>query len=354
MRLLLEKGVKLDAYQGSGLTCLHKAAEKGHTSIARLLIEKGADVEATTEAKVMTALHYSAMNGHTEIAQLLIENGASVDTTSGENGWTALHWTVGDRHVSTARLLIENGAEVEATADNGLTVLQHTFEHPHWEKGMIELLLESGADITTVPLSRVNFELRRAAEKNEKELVRIMLDKGLDLRTMAGNYGDYGRWALEDALRAANYEIADLLIERGADTDRLEMSGFVMHHRSRKQTPMQWAARNGYEGLARLATRFWLDPEATSDGMTPLHDAARGGYGVIVQCLLQREAKVNEKSQKGEKSALHWVAEGGHEEVVRLLLKNGADVKLKAGDGTTALQLAEQAGHEPIVELLSR
>ena len=68
----------------------------------------------------------------------------------------------------------------------------------------------------------------------------------------------------------------------------------------------------------------------------------------IVQVLLDRGAKVNEKTDSGW-TVLHGAARCGHVEVVRLLLENGVDVAAKEIDGGTALHSAAACGHEMVV-----
>ena len=50
------------------------AAWKGHTAIAQLLIDKGADVNARGN-KGSTALMIAASNGHTDIVKALLDKG---------------------------------------------------------------------------------------------------------------------------------------------------------------------------------------------------------------------------------------------------------------------------------------
>jgi hypothetical protein len=79
---LLAAGSKVNSKQpGSGSTPLNTAAVFGRTAIAKLLIEKGADV-SVPNADGNTALHIASFFSHLDFVKLLLENGASVDAKS--------------------------------------------------------------------------------------------------------------------------------------------------------------------------------------------------------------------------------------------------------------------------------
>ncbi|KAJ4168311.1 hypothetical protein NW754_013645 [Fusarium falciforme] len=74
-RLLLEKGADLEVKDRNGYTLLMLAALKGHEAVARLLLERGADLEAKI-GNGNTPLMLATYNGHEAVARLLLEKGA--------------------------------------------------------------------------------------------------------------------------------------------------------------------------------------------------------------------------------------------------------------------------------------
>jgi ankyrin repeat protein len=70
VRLLLEKGADVEAKDNNGGTALYRAAGSGHEAMVRLLLEKGADVEAKNNNGWM-ALYRAAGSRHEAVVQLL-------------------------------------------------------------------------------------------------------------------------------------------------------------------------------------------------------------------------------------------------------------------------------------------
>ena len=99
-----------------------EAAFHGHLAICRLLIDKGAQVEARNFGG-STPLHYAASQGHIEIVRLLCDRGADVEARN-INGWRPLHWAAYIGHISVVKELIEErNAEINARNEDGRTAL---------------------------------------------------------------------------------------------------------------------------------------------------------------------------------------------------------------------------------------
>ena len=107
----------------NGWTCLMTAINNGHLVICRLLLDKGAQVEAKSSFG-WTQLHFAASRGHGEIVRLLCDRGADVEARDNE-GWRPLHDAAYHGHISVVKELIEErNVEINARIDSGQTALR--------------------------------------------------------------------------------------------------------------------------------------------------------------------------------------------------------------------------------------
>ena len=92
-------------------TILYDACKNGHVDAARLLLDKGAEVDRATEDGT-TPLYIACYNGHVDAARLLLDNGADVHKVSNDNR-TPLHGASYNGHIDVVRLLLANGANAD-------------------------------------------------------------------------------------------------------------------------------------------------------------------------------------------------------------------------------------------------
>jgi ankyrin repeat protein len=86
VRLLLDKGADVNARSKQGRTPLViAAAHDGNIEVMRLLIKKGADVKAKSPDG-FTALISAASHGNVEAVKLLLARGADVNAQSSPSG----------------------------------------------------------------------------------------------------------------------------------------------------------------------------------------------------------------------------------------------------------------------------
>ncbi|WP_257266337.1 ankyrin repeat domain-containing protein [Endozoicomonas sp. ONNA2] len=94
------------------MSLLYIAVIGRYVELARLLIEKGADVNYALKKGGFTALTCAAQIGFIEIVQLLIDNGANIDQ-AGNDGATPLYYAAQEGHTEIVKLLLAYDADPE-------------------------------------------------------------------------------------------------------------------------------------------------------------------------------------------------------------------------------------------------
>lgn len=120
---------------------LHRAAWKGNAGIATLLLDKGAEVNATI-GPGETALHIAASAGKVPVVALLLKRGATVDAPD-THGYTPMHRVSNDE---AAQLLVSAGADASARNKMGETPLHNAARYA--TIGRAVTLCAAGADVT--------------------------------------------------------------------------------------------------------------------------------------------------------------------------------------------------------------
>lgn len=122
------------------LTALHGAAYKGEVEVARLLISRGADVNARA-SDGNTPLVEAATHNRLDMVKLLLDSGADVNAAN-DRGDIPLHWAAARGNQEVVRLMILKGADVNARNNDGNTPLGLAVSKGHEE--MTEMLRQSG------------------------------------------------------------------------------------------------------------------------------------------------------------------------------------------------------------------
>ena len=91
-KAIIAKGGNVNASTNDGATPLHSAAIgiKNNTHLLKILLTKGANINAGKDSVIGTPLLYSARYGDVDIANILVNNGADISATD-ESGNTTLH-----------------------------------------------------------------------------------------------------------------------------------------------------------------------------------------------------------------------------------------------------------------------
>jgi hypothetical protein len=115
---------------GGGRSPLMWAAFRGDTSIMKLLIDAGADVNGV--GGLGTPLAQATWAGHTAAARLLLERGANVHITGPRDGYAPLHWAASSEegNDALAKLLLAHGADPNQGGGEHIDAFMGTLQTP--------------------------------------------------------------------------------------------------------------------------------------------------------------------------------------------------------------------------------
>ena len=210
---LLTFFLPLMAQDGAGLieSIMYQEFDK-----AKELIENGVDVNYQDKSSGSTALMLACQYNFIEIAAFLIENKADLNVQA-KNGQTALMAAAGSSE-DLFNLLLSKGADIKIKETNGTTVLTQACMGVITEKvtlNVVKTILDKGIDVNEAPSSGRTQGytcLMMAARNNQLKLAKILINRGADVNIKAND----GNTALGLARKENNTEITELLIKQGA------------------------------------------------------------------------------------------------------------------------------------------
>lgn len=316
-----------------GYSILHQAAFYRSTTVTRLLLESGADVNAQSYEGIHP-LHIlgileeddESSNLSEEVATLLLNYDADIEGRD-NSGRTALHTAASFGSSKIALLLLKAGADIHAICYNERTAL-----HYSTEAEMALFLLEMGADVNAKDCLGVTPLQFASFSRLNSDTVRVLCEYGADRRMRSKN----GRVALHYAAVYGDEVSVELLLHHATDTVNFE------DHFGK--TPLHLAIEMKNLGIAGLLLKNGANVAAkTKDGQTVLHQAAAGqGEWFIIglidsmssfcehehMMIFTDEEFLNTKDKDGC-TALHLATIHRLSRFSWLLLRLGADVKDK-------------------------
>lgn len=306
----------------------------------------------------------AARTGDVASVKLLLEHGANVNASEDANGQTALMWAVAQRQTEIVDLLLDSGADVRARSKSSRRVVLLCC--PTWPgdpEGTVEIdqgkltpllfaaltgdvasagrLLDAGANVNETAAAGTT-ALVMAAHRGFGPLVTMLLERGADPDAAGGGYT-----ALHSAVLRGDRTMVDVLLANRASLNVRLTNGTFLKRGSREfafdkflvgATPFLIAARLGDLALMRRLADAGADvSQRLEDGRTPLMVAVQGettGAGARVR---------------------GGAAEPRVLETVKLLLTLGTDVNAVDGAGNTALHLLarRRPAFDSVIQLLA-
>jgi ankyrin repeat protein len=302
---LIRGGANAKAANRYGATPLWLASVNGSAAVIEVLLEAGADANAASP-EGETPLMVAARTGKVDAVRVLLAHGANPNTAESWRGQTALMWAAAEGHAAVIPELVAAGANVHARSSGGFTAM--LFAARHGRIPAVEALLTAGAKIDdALPVAR------RGADANAAENAT-------------------GSNAFLLAAGNAHYELAALLLDRGADPNAAPQGYTALHQ-------VSWVRKAGISGSNDPA------PEGSGD-MDSLS---------FVRKLVSKGAKLDTRATKPPRMGVTTLnsigatpfllaARTADAPLMKLLADLGADPRLTNEDGSTPLMVAAGLG----------
>ena len=340
---LLICGADGSLQNSDGDTPFSLAIEKGHESVAQLLLEKGESYDKTLDERQVTMLHSACIYGMTSIAQHLLTRGANPNARCFDD-WTPVHVAAQYGQLATLRILLLRGGNPAATKVRGITPLHLAAQSGHLD--VAKMLFDFNRELDPAPLSESHTTpLFLAASNGHVDIFDYLYEKQPTVQATTD-----GWLPVHAAASSGNLELIDRLNDKSNIYAETTSGRLAIHI----------AASNGHVDAVEkfielgipvdIGCRDLNAPADSSAGkpITPLFLAVLSGSKPLVTLLLQRGAEVGVQSYTRQ-SLLHGAAQAGHRELFDLLRKK-LDPYAEDVDKKTPLMLAARFGHKAIVD----
>ncbi len=303
--LLLDAGADVSAVNRYGVQPISLAAENGNAEILEALLDAGADPNAALpegETVLMTA----ARTGDAAAIRVLLVRGADPNLRDGFRGQTALMWAAARNNADAVHALAELGADVHAETE--------TVARP-----------PLGNQLFYAPPPTGFTALLFAARSGHIDAVQVLLAAGADVNDTLSD----GQSALVVAVANANWELADYLLDRGADPNLAGAGWNALHQLLRTR---------------RMNTGFGFPgpiPSGSVDSIDVLKKMIAVGGDVDARMTVNgmKDGQRNRLNRLGA-TPFFLAAKVTDTEAMRVLLDAGADATVPSADGTTPLMVA--------------
>ena len=389
-----------------GWSSLHLAVEKGDLAIVPLLLQSGADVEASSDTmygwvKVnkeipfgspgalsftgsecpremcvggWKPLHLAALAGNEPISRILLENGAKTDSTDLE-GCTAIQRAIANGHEHLVRVILDYENASTTADDTPLSTSIHSETSANvFGDGAIAITQHKASPSIQQTTAKGRNALHDAVEAKNAAILELLLQNHMNPNSQCPSSG----WTpLSYAVAEEQEPLVQRLLQHGANPCLLHSDGSSLLHLAvsgkniklvdnllphlsvtatdiRGATPLHYTARDGFSPIARMLVNRGADVNARDFcNQTPLYYAIENSNSPVAQLLLSRGAQTD-IVDSSQRTLLHAAASGANPSALQLLASSGGVLKLplEATDSerNTPLQLAAMTGHVATVQ----
>jgi len=279
-----------------GSTPLHAALHVNNVEIARILLtdyvgpdgrpKKDRSRGKRGKSSKLRPVHIAASNGNTEMLSVLLEAGADVNASTSA-GHRPLHMAAENGHEQAVTRLLAAGADASVTGKDGETPLYLAAAGGH--ERVVSALLGSPA-ISPVRTSSGEHPLLASARSGNLNVSQLIANRFPELVTTAGPGGQY---ALHMAAAGNHVDVLRFLVDHGGLGRHVNLSD------SRGLHALHAAASEGATPCVELLLRRGAYPNVRdNENHSPLHLACANRRFDAARALLRAGAFVNAKNNE--------------------------------------------------------
>ncbi|XP_071487223.1 transient receptor potential cation channel subfamily A member 1 homolog [Diadema antillarum] len=297
-------------------TPLHEACIKGHLEMVKMLCERGAKINNQNWNK-LSPLHFACIKDHQKVAEYLMEQGADITLTDYE-GLTPLQTAANSKSFKTLIALLDYQRKLDASIkdrDNQNSAAQILRWAAKENKAdTVEVLLREGNKLHGVSDKKVTKFIHDASKNGHIETVLVLIRWKKDV---VHDEDDDGNTALHHAAEAGHDATAHELIKAFAHVNQPNYSS------ANERVPLHFAAANGWIRTVNLLLKKNAEINVVDFlQMTPLHLACQNGQTDMVKLLVYyKHANILLRDDHGLNCLDHAI-DNGHEDVAELLVSH--------------------------------
>lgn len=188
--ILIENNADINEKSSWGASALIYASEKGNINIMQYLIDNGIDVNGKADDNGDTPLLWAVTGENPyEASKLLIENGADINATNDSGVAPATILAASTPKV--VKLLKDNGADLDTKFLDYYPPIAIAAGAGNLE--IVKALVENGADVNYYP-NDINYTaIFHAIDQHNYEVAEYLFKNGVDLNIKMKPDNDYGR-----------------------------------------------------------------------------------------------------------------------------------------------------------------